>query len=451
MSETIAVDSVSVFLDRVWRNLEEPVIQISKYDKNSSFILKPDKYILIIHSDQFDRAEKCFLIPDNNMNININIDSLSSTDQLPIVNVEGFNLNDEYISLRSKLGSIDRKIHSLESSIAKKENKDNIYNSILNELDELQNRYSSYFKQSIIDKKLRRLILCHPVYYQFKEMKKNKTLDSIDVVQFLKSEPFKNFFITHIELLNELDTHSILLNGEFFITILILENILEEIPLEIKKTIISDNFLNDFLNNFIKESSNEYCKQRLLHQGCALYGHEGKIEIAKTYCKWIKKDFPDYLWVKNGHIDECINGLIVTAGTKAPLFELESLSGEKISLSAYQGDYKFIIFFHPNCHVCRQNMVYYNNLHESMIDSNLHVIGIADPNIERLKLFKNNYKVKFPILRDTNRDIFQQYGISAIPSNFLISPTGKILAKNLKSNNLIFLVEKEMKNYVNSK
>ena len=282
-------------------------------------------------------------------------------------------------------------------------------------------------------------------------MENNKTLDSIDGVQFLTGEPFKNFFITHIELLKKLDTHSILLNGEFFITIIILENILEEIPLEIKKTIISDNYLNDFLNKFIKESSNEYCKQRLLHQGCALYGHDGKTEKAKTYCEWIKKDFPDYLWVKNGYIDVCLNGLIVTAGTEAPPFELESLSGEKISLSAYQGDYKLIIFFHPNCQVCRQNMVYYNNLHESMIDSNLHVIGIAVPNIERLKLFKNNYKVKFPILRDANRDIFQQYGISAIPANFLISPTGKILAKNLKSDNLVFLVEKEMKNYVNSK
>lgn len=447
ISESIDIDSVSVYLDRVWRNLEEPIIQLSKKNINTTYHLKPDKYILIIHSEQYVENHTNFLIPQYGMKININIDSLSQ-NLIPTVHIDGFELNNEYISLKSKLQLIDKKIHTFKPADAKKQDYENIYYSILNELEELQNKYSPFFKQAILDKKLGRLILYHPVYYQFNEMKKIKTLDSLKVIQFFKSEAFKNFLNTHIDLLKKLDKHSILLNGEFFITTLILENILEEIPLEIKRAIISETFFADFLNNFIKTSSNEYCKQRLLHQGCALYEENGKADRARDYCERIKKDYPDYLWVKNGDIDTNLKSLDIVIGVKAPTFELESISGEILSLAKYKNDFLFIIFFHPNCYVCKQNMVYYNNLHQNMIDSNLNVIGISISNVVRLKQFKNYHNIKFPILYDSNEEVFGRYGVAVYPLNFLISPNGKILAKNLKSDNLIFSVKREMKKYM---
>ena len=117
-------------------------------------------------------------------------------------------------------------------------------------------------------------------------------------------------------------------------------------------------------------------------------------------------------------------------GSVAPDISLASLNGVgKISLSsARQRGPVVAAFFKSSCPVCQFALPYLERIYKAYGDKKASFIGVSQDNPETSRQFAKEYKISFPIgLDDTARyPASNAYGLTTVPSIFLISPEGKV-------------------------
>jgi thiol-disulfide isomerase/thioredoxin len=116
----------------------------------------------------------------------------------------------------------------------------------------------------------------------------------------------------------------------------------------------------------------------------------------------------------------------------APGFTLPSISGEKVSLSAYAGRVVVLDFWATWCPPCRQLIPSMVALHERYSPQGLTVIGIAlDREGERVVgPIAREAKIPYPILLGVNTNIAEAYGkVDSIPTVFIIDRKGRLVRK----------------------
>ncbi|RNL51182.1 TlpA disulfide reductase family protein [Pedobacter jejuensis] len=135
-------------------------------------------------------------------------------------------------------------------------------------------------------------------------------------------------------------------------------------------------------------------------------------------------------------------------GNEAPLFTMADTAGRPVSLNTYRGSYVLLDFWASWCAPCRRenpNIIANFNKYHSR---NFMVISVSLDNQGTrsawLKAIINDKLEKWPHLSDLkgfNSAAALLYGVQAVPQNFLIDPTGKIIGKNLFSTELIQKLE----------
>jgi thiol-disulfide isomerase/thioredoxin len=126
-------------------------------------------------------------------------------------------------------------------------------------------------------------------------------------------------------------------------------------------------------------------------------------------------------------------------GYKAMLFSGKQFdTGKQISLADYKGKYVFVDFWGTWCGPCRAELPYLKKTYDSVDKSKVAFIGIvSDDDYNSLKPVLDKEGITWPhILSGGDNNITLLYNINMWPTNFLLDPQGRIVARNLRGNML---------------
>lgn len=130
-----------------------------------------------------------------------------------------------------------------------------------------------------------------------------------------------------------------------------------------------------------------------------------------------------------------------SVGQLAMDFSLPTVTGESFSLAALRGQYVLIDFWASWCVPCRVENPHLVKAYKAYRDKNFEIVGVSLD--EKRKNWENAIEkdglpwIHVSDLKGNNNEVAIQYGITAIPQNFLLDPDGVIIAKNLKGEDVI--------------
>jgi thioredoxin-dependent peroxiredoxin len=106
-------------------------------------------------------------------------------------------------------------------------------------------------------------------------------------------------------------------------------------------------------------------------------------------------------------------------GDRAPAFHTTADDGEKISLADYQGQ-NLVLYFYPKANTsgCTHEAVEFSGALEQFNAVNTAVVGCSGDSVEAQTKFKTRYKIKFPLLADTEFDVIDAFGARRMKTFF---------------------------------
>jgi peroxiredoxin len=118
----------------------------------------------------------------------------------------------------------------------------------------------------------------------------------------------------------------------------------------------------------------------------------------------------------------------IAAGKTAPHFSLKALDGKCYSLDALLSRGPVVVaFFKISCPVCQLTFPFLQRISERFAGANVTVISISQDNAPSTREFNADYGATFPTLLDhSGYPVSNAYGISNVPTIFLIAPDGTV-------------------------
>ncbi|KGR83825.1 peroxiredoxin family protein [Lysinibacillus odysseyi] len=118
-------------------------------------------------------------------------------------------------------------------------------------------------------------------------------------------------------------------------------------------------------------------------------------------------------------------------GAIAPDFTLETITGEKVTLSDLKGKKVILNFWATWCRPCQIEMPHLQSYYEDYAKKDNVVIIAAnttynDQGKDKIETFINRLDITFPILLMPDRNIIKTYEVLTIPSTFVIDTEGRI-------------------------
>ena len=105
-------------------------------------------------------------------------------------------------------------------------------------------------------------------------------------------------------------------------------------------------------------------------------------------------------------------------------FTLETLDGETVTLSDFQGDWVLVNFWATWCPLCVREMPYLQEIAETR---DIHVLGINMGESEgQVRRFVEEHGITFPILMQADQLLTIAYNARSLPQTYVIAPDGTV-------------------------
>ena len=119
----------------------------------------------------------------------------------------------------------------------------------------------------------------------------------------------------------------------------------------------------------------------------------------------------------------------LTAGTKAPEFQLKTMDGKRFSLHEELARRPVVLaFFKVSCPVCQYAFPFLERLHKAYGNKGVALVGVSQNDPKDTAAFIKEFGVTFPILLDPQKDYpaSNAYGLTNVPTLFFIGQDGEI-------------------------
>ena len=119
----------------------------------------------------------------------------------------------------------------------------------------------------------------------------------------------------------------------------------------------------------------------------------------------------------------------LTAGTRAPQFELPAIDGSGFSLhTALTRGPVLAVFFKNSCPVCQYALPYFERIYQTYGGNKLTIVGVSQNERKETLDFTRKYGISFPVLLDDTKKFAASnaYGLTNVPTAFWIARDGAI-------------------------